>query len=481
MTENETHTEQTFLIYGEGYPDEGQSLTADALQEELAAGRLTACDLVWCDHVWRQLSDIFELEPYALPDFSDANEPEIALDLKMLPACQLAPKACADASQRRSFLRWLVYDGSGRLRSIPVLLAEAVILLALAAGLLFFAIVPGLNRLYWRPAYVLVVNPYQGEAALTFIGKQYKIAGNGSLTIPDIFGRTPRTEVMMWTPPGGKGEAKKIKVPIHANETVLVNPDGCSFFGILKVHRDGRGVSMGERSTVIAEIRAGKPPVSALKAAEVCRREGTEALLACTDDKLIRSTDPIVVKDGLNMEQLGLKRTEDYIAHHADVDTTPATLISRNLLRGVSIKDTKVFYRKGSKEVSDCEFRLNFQKVPNEPFIPLKKFGKSLPGELRQFDAIDGGAVCTVKFEEKQTSVEVKFDQAKSKVVRNQREIFGRWTYVAHLPKNGTQWNWRWTFNGKDAINVASMTIDLTNGGIVSVKYSESRPNSAKK
>ena len=76
MSENEAQTEQTFLIYGEGYPDEGQKLSADALQEELAAGRLTACDLVWCDNVWRQLSDIFELEPYSLPDFTDANEPK---------------------------------------------------------------------------------------------------------------------------------------------------------------------------------------------------------------------------------------------------------------------------------------------------------------------------------------------------------------------------------------------------------------------
>ena len=38
MSENEAQTEQTFLIYGEGYPDEGQKLSAEALQEELAAG-----------------------------------------------------------------------------------------------------------------------------------------------------------------------------------------------------------------------------------------------------------------------------------------------------------------------------------------------------------------------------------------------------------------------------------------------------------
>ena len=216
--------------------------------------------------------------------------------------------------------------------------------------------------------------------------------------------------------------------------------------------------------------------VTALKAAEVCKKEGSEALIACTDELLIRSTDSIVVKDGLNLEQLGLKRTEEYIAHHADVDATPATTVSRNLLRGINIRDAKVSYRKGSKEVTECEFKLSFKKNPQDPFLPLKRFGKNIPGELRKYDPCEGGAVCSVRFDEKQTTVEVRFDEAKSKVVRNQREILGRWTYAAHLPKGGKQWNWSWRFVGRDAINVASMTIDLTDGGVVTVNYSENRP-----
>ena len=479
MSENETQSEQTFLVYGEGYPDEGQKLSGAALQEELSAGRLTAGDLVWCDNVWRQLSDIFELEPYSPPDFTDANEPEIALELKMLPACQVALKAKGEKASRRSLWRVLVYRSNGRLRPLPLLLLGSVVLVCAVAALLYYAVIPGFNRLYWRPSYVLVVNPYDKELSLTFLGKEYTVPASSNLTIPDIFGRKPRTETMILTEPGTIGGQKQkeganqiqINVPLHAAEAVLVNPKGGSFFGVMNLHRNSRGVSEDECAAVVAEVSAGKAPVSAIKAAEVCRKEGSEALLACTSDIIVRSSDSIVVKDGLSLEQLGLKRSEDYIAHHADEDSSPTKKISRNLLRGVIIKNATVFYRKGKKDVCECEFKVDFK----EPLIPLKKFGaKSIPEELNHFDPCKGGARCIVRFEEKQTTVIVRFDEPNSKVVRNQREMFGRWTYEAHLPKGANDWKWSWSFAGKDKINVTSLTITMTEKGEVKHKFDES-------
>ncbi|MBP5641240.1 MAG: hypothetical protein J6X55_17320 [Victivallales bacterium] len=483
MDENNTTTEPTFLVYGEGYPEEGQMLSQEALQAELESGRLTSGDLVWCDNVWRQISEIFELEPYRLPDYTDANEPEIALDFKKLPSCHLVPEVADSSAVKHSVFGWLIRGKDGRLRSVPILALEVLVVVIVLGFLGYYAILPGINRLYWRPAYVLVYNPYPTPVTVKFMDKEYKIAGNTHCTIPDIFGRMPRSEKMLLQLPKGKDgkepDPKKINVPLSAAETVLVNPDGIISFGVMKLRAQGKGISDSEKNAIVEEIRSGKAPVTAIRVAENVKKDGREALLAYTNDKIIRSSDSIVKNGLLNLQQLGLTRSEDYLAHHTDMDATPMAQISRNLLRGVSIKDIKIFYRRGSNEVAECEFKLSFPKDAKSPFKPVRKFGKNVPTELRDFDELEGGAVCKVRFDEKQTIVEVKFEKNNFKVVRNQRTILGRWSYTASQAVNNKKWSWKWQFEGQDAGKVATLRLVMPDHGKIdkaNIQYNERRP-----
>ena len=92
MSEDRTTGEMTFTVYATGYPDEGETLTESQLQERLAAGRLSPGDLVLSDGAWRQLSDVFEMAPFALPDLTDAAEPGLA------PGCGVGWRVGATAA-----------------------------------------------------------------------------------------------------------------------------------------------------------------------------------------------------------------------------------------------------------------------------------------------------------------------------------------------------------------------------------------------
>ena len=109
-----------------------------------------------------------------------------------------------------------------------------------------------------------------------------------------------------------------------------------------------------DRRAALAEMMAGKPPVKAVELTRRAQEAGTAAVLACTDEGLVYTSDDIVRQGGLNLEQLGLRRSPEDMARGEDgiwLGPSQPGVVSRNLLTGTRLGDVRVAYGKGRREV----------------------------------------------------------------------------------------------------------------------------------
>lgn len=480
MSEGSEKDERIFTVYAAGCPDEGVELPESELLSRLAEGSITTGDLVLVDGIWRQLSDVFEMEPFALPDYSDAQEPEIALSFKELPASAVGQSVGAKApSAVGVFCRRIFYRRDGRRRSGVLLALSALGVVASLVALVLYGIIPGMNRLLWRPAYILVLNPHRGVAGeVVFDGEVYALPAGGSVTIPDIFGRMPRTEQLQIRYPE---DTWTITVPLRGGESVLVNPRGSLWLGVIK--EQGLAavrLSEGERQNILGQMMAGQPPVRAVQLSERAQKIGSSAVKACTADNLIYSSDEIVREGGLNFEQLGLRRSEDDMLAGDGGIPVGAVLpghTSRNLLSGVRLGDVQVSYRKNQRDVVKCSFDVSFPRDKQKLFQPVARLavkGKPRPPELRQVDPLQGKATVQVEWRDKRTLVQLQAHHRESLVIRNQRRIYGQWTYRAVREPSG-KWDWRWHYRGQDKVRVATLEFEVSRAGVKVLRYEEKR------
>lgn len=482
MSEDRTTGEMTFTVYATGYPDEGETLTESQLQERLAAGRLSPGDLVLSDGAWRQLSDVFEMAPFALPDLTDAAEPELALTFRELPGSGLRPQLGGQAGGGRGGLwRRLARRRDGRLRPWWQLGGAALALVACVALAVVYGVIPGMNRLLWRPAYVLVLNPHQRQGGKVHFGDEvHELPPGGSVTVADIFGRMPRTEQVLIEYPN---DTWVFKVPLRGGEAVLVNPRGSLWLGVVR-EQESQSMRLKEtdRRAALAEMMAGKPPVKAVELTRRAQEAGTAAVLACTDEGLVYTSDDIVRQGGLNLEQLGLRRSPEDMARGEDgiwLGPSQPGVVSRNLLTGTRLGDVRVAYGKGRREVRECSFEVTFPtpnpKDPKTVFQPATQPGVRKPQELRRLDALTGRATVTVEWRGKQIIVSLAAAKRDSLVVRNQRQLFGQWTYRAVREPNG-KWRWSWRYAGQDKIGVARLELEVAGKTVKVLRYEEKRP-----
>lgn len=477
MSESTVTAGTTFLIYADGYPEAGLELSEEQLHSEIAAGRLCGYDLIWYDGVWRQLAEVFELEKPGTAVCVDESEVDIALKFKELQPFGISISTEMKDAGRQAWvklgLRELVYRRDGRRRPIWQILTLVIFIVVVSVVAFLYCLVPGFNWLFWRPANVLVLNPYPSDCSILFDGQTYSLPGNGSVTVSDIFGRMPRVEKMVITHLKD-GDEKVIRIPLRAGETVLVNPMEMLFLGVMRTDSLVELGRSSEISSVVKELMSWKAPVTALRLADKAKEQGKNSLVASTDSAFIYSSDPIVTEHHFSFEELGYVRSAADLSR-GDAVQPASGYSTANLLRGLRAGGMSVHFRKGSDEVAECSFRVT---LPGKGgFDLVKRHGKQVPGEYRAFAPLTGSGTCTVRFEAKQTVVGVAFDKRDFHVKRNQRSLFGRWTYKGIYDLAEKRWSWHWEFNGQDKVRVAKLRLTLSqNGKVVVNKYDERRP-----
>ncbi|MBO4512446.1 MAG: hypothetical protein J5746_06740 [Victivallales bacterium] len=495
--------EDCALVYKDGYPNEGLPITLGELGKQIAEGNFVPLDLIFYNGIWQPLNMVFEIP--ATPEVEVSSGDEIALKWKELPAAEGFPPPSYGGPGRLRGLASDLWHGFLRMRKFRYMTpmqktVYILIVLVFASALYTFLLGRLINRILWKPAYVVVYNHNDCECNATlrktgFIRREITVQPKSLGVFQDVFVPFPLQANLKLRPSAGKqGETRYSKVPVGPGHDIVVNFGGDEVFG--------------EYDLTILETLSLNGLFERDLGKQIAALQGPDKALAIQNELhdmgkhvMQNAVDGMLISDGsYDFSMLGIGRSTDYLEHkkqNAPKEKLP--LIMMNDKASMKFKNASIEFRPRNASMP-CTFKIVF---PSD-FLPLPA---SMNNDLApKFKAKNvkppkGGKgrinVKPLKAEVVQASI--KYDTSKNMIltftplkgnvmayveypIDKDKDFAGTWTYQATLCRSGAnanKWKWTWKYNGKATEKTApgkaprqfSMSVERDYAGNTTLKF----------
>ncbi|MBQ7176876.1 MAG: hypothetical protein IJS08_05605, partial [Victivallales bacterium] len=358
------------LVYKDGYPNEGLPITLGELGKQIAEGNFVPLDLIFYNGIWQPLNMVFDIP--ATPDVEVSSGDEIALKWKELPAVEGFPRPVYGGPGRLSGLVTDLWHGFLRMRKFRYMTpmqktVYILIVLVLASALYTFLLGRLINRILWKPAYVVVYNHNDCECKATlrktgFIRREIIVQPKSLGVFQDVFVPFPMQASLKLRPvPGKQGETRSSKVPVGPGHDMVVNFGGDDVFGEydLDILETLSLNGLFERD-LGKQIAALQEPDKALAIQTELHDMGKHVMQ--------NAVDGILISDGsYDFSMLGIVRSTDYLEHQKQaVPKAKLPLIMMNNKASMKFKNASIEFRPRNASMP-CTFKIVF---PSN-FLPL--------------------------------------------------------------------------------------------------------------